>query len=167
MHGLKSNLLRRREGRTRAVFLLPILIIVVFNTINLDHFFFVYFNLAATPRQAAEYSIQGSATTRQHGLPSADVVNELICEDIHDALLSTANTPTLGCTLALRLHSTREGTSGQMPTCSSYSYGSGAFSTQQPDLALPGLVLNRVALHYEMAEGGSNARKQPRKKLIA
>ena len=50
---------------------LPLLLLMAFNAINFGYFFFAAINLAAAPRNAVVYSVQGFATPGQLVLPKA------------------------------------------------------------------------------------------------
>jgi len=147
---MKLNLLCHREGQSliEAALLLPLLITIAFNAINIGYFFYVYLNLATAPRQGAEYSIQGAATTQESKLPSADDVSTLVYEDVTGAIPSSANTPMRVCTLASGLSGSG---ASQVPNCNSYGVGAGTFSVLQADPEAPFLVLNRVDIQYRVA----------------
>ncbi len=50
---------------------LPFLLLIALNAINFAYYFFVAINLAAAPRNAVEYSVQGFATPGQLKIPNA------------------------------------------------------------------------------------------------
>jgi hypothetical protein len=50
---------------------LPFLLLIALNAINFAYYFFVAINLAAAPRNAVEYSVQGFATPSQLSIPTA------------------------------------------------------------------------------------------------
>ncbi len=153
MRSMKSNLLRSTRGQSliETALLLPFLLVLTFNAVNLGYFFYVYLNLTTAPRQGAEYSIQGQSSYLQSTLPSADDVNTLVTNGIGGSLPSASNTPTRVCTLALGLDSNGLGTSSQVPLCNNYGSGTGTFTTLQPDPEAPLLVLNRVDIQYQVA----------------
>lgn len=144
-----TDLIRNRSGQSllETALLLPLLLTIIFNAVNVGYFFFVALNLAAAPRLGAEYSIQGSAGFQQSQLPSAASISSLVYGDIVGAIPATANTPTRVCSLSLGLNPTGKGTSSQIPNCA--SYGSAAsFPAPDPDPEAPYLVLNRVDIQY-------------------
>ena len=49
---------------------LPFLLLIALNAINFAYYFFVAINLAAAPRNAVEYSVQGFATPGQLDIPN-------------------------------------------------------------------------------------------------
>ena len=144
------GLLRKREGQSllEAAFLLPFLLTLTFNAINMGYFFWAYLNMATAPRQGVQYSIQGSSSFLQGELPSADVVKTLVYDDLTGAIPSSANTPQRVCTQANGIDPNGAGTSNQVPLCTQYGSSSGTYSTLQPDPEAPLLVLNRVDIQY-------------------
>ena len=95
MRSVRTNLFHRRSGQSliETALLLPIMLTIVFNAVNIGYFFFVALNLAAAPRQGSEYSIQGTASFQQSQLPSASSVESMVNDDITGAIPSAANTP--------------------------------------------------------------------------
>jgi Flp pilus assembly protein TadG len=136
------------QGLIEASLLLPFLLVIVFNAINIGYFFFVYLNLATAPRQGAQYSILGGATT-VGSLPAVDTVYSLVNEDIGGAISGASNPPTRICTAALGVSTPADNT--QVPLCQSYNSGNIAFSAVQPDPEAPAIVLNRVDIAYTVS----------------
>lgn len=147
---MRTRLLRSRQGQglIETAILLPFLLIITFNAINLGYFFFVYLNLATAPRQGAQYSILGSVTT-VNVLPAADAVHQLLSDDISGAISSASATPARVCSLALGTSSPHDAT--QVPLCQVYNAGSDPFTAVQADPEAPALVLNRVDIAYTVA----------------
>ena len=127
--GTGSDLFCNRSGQSllETALLLPLMLSIVFNAINIGYFFFVALNLAAAPRQGVEYSIQGTASFQQTQLPSASSVSSLVYGDIVGAIPSTANTPTRVCSLSLGLNPVGRGSASQIPSCASYGGGQQVF----------------------------------------
>lgn len=150
MTNLKLGLIRKGEGQSllEAAFLLPFLLTLTFNAINMGYFFWAYLNMATAPRQGVEYSIQGSSSFLQGELPSADVVKTLVYDDLTGAIPSSANTPQRVCTLANGVDPNGAGTSSQIPLCTNYGSSTGTFTDVLPDPEAPNLVLNRVDIQY-------------------
>src|SRR5438046_4005292 len=83
MTSLFTVLLSNRFGRQSAsredsgqslietAFTIPFLLLIALNAINFGYFFFTAINLAAAPRDAVEYSVQGFQTPGQLTLPAA------------------------------------------------------------------------------------------------
>ena len=150
MRSMRVNLLRRREGQSllESALVLPILLVMVFNAINLGYCFFTYLNLATAPRQGAEYSIQGPSTIQGDPFPPASDVWSLVNSGISGAIPTAANTPVRLCIISLGINDTGIGTPNQVPNCGNYGTGTGTFSALQPDPEAPLLVLNRVDIQY-------------------
>ncbi len=160
MRHIKSILMRNRDGQSliETALMLPLLLAIVFNAVNIGYFLFVYLNMATAPRQGAEYSIQGNASYLQlPNLPSDVNVYNLVSGSITGAIASAAGTPIRVCTLYLEVNPTYAGTSNQIPNCNVYPLGSsGNFPTDPyctatpfcPDPEAPNLVLNRVDIQY-------------------
>lgn len=148
----RFNLLHGRSGQSlvETALLLPILLTVVLNAVNMGYFFYVYLNLATASRQGAEYSIQGPVGYQGNPLPGAPSVSSLVYEDIGGAIASAATTPTRVCSLVLGLNSTGIGTATQIPNCASYGTVVGTFTAPDPDPEAPYLVLNRVDIQYRV-----------------
>lgn len=144
---MKLLLHREREGQglIEAALVLPFLLFVALNAINLGYFFFVYLNLATAPRQGAQYSIMGAVTTVNQ-LPGSDAVHQLVNSDISGAISAAASSPTRVCTLALGTSSPHDST--QVPLCQTYNLGNDSFTALQADPEAPALVLNRVDIAY-------------------
>jgi Flp pilus assembly protein TadG len=150
--GWGSCLLHNRSGQSliETALLLPLLLTIVFNAVNIGYFFFVAVNLAAAPRQGAEYSIQGPASHVQSVLAAAPSIGTLVANDFTGAIGSatSTNTSIRVCTAALGL--SNRGTSSQVPNCL-VTYGSGTFpalTAADADPEAPYLVLNRVDIQY-------------------
>ncbi len=147
---LRSALLHDHggDGLLEMALLFPLLLVVVFNAVNIGYFFSVCLNLATAPRQGVAYSIQGTTSALQITVPSADSVSSLVYENLAGAVPSAANAPTRVCTGALGL--TGSGSS-QVPNCVNYGNGVGTFSGLQPAPEAPNFELNRVDIQYTVA----------------
>jgi hypothetical protein len=136
-----------------AALLLPFLIIILFNTINLGYFFFAGLNLTTAPRQGAEYSIQGFASGLQAGAPAASVVQTLVDQGIIGAIPAANGitqyqvcTPTI---LVGGIGVQNQGTTNQIPNCAQYN--SAPSAAPHPDPEAPLLILNRVDIWYQVS----------------
>lgn len=146
--GLQSRLIQDRSGHSllEVALVLPFLIVIAINAVNLGYIFSVYLNLSAAPRRGAQYSTHGTSTALEVAVPSADSVSSLLYDNINTAVPAAANTPTQVCSIAL-------GTSGsgstQVPNCATYNGGGTVtFPSPQPDPEAPYLVLHRVDVQY-------------------
>ena len=148
MRHLRLRGLHHDDGQSliETALLLPLLLTLVFNAVNIGYFFYVVLNLTTAPRQGAEYSIQGPASSLGAVLPSADSVSSLVYGDISGAVSTAANTPVQVCSLSLGLNPSGIGTSTQISNCNQY-HGYAA-TNPHADPEAPYLVLNRVDIQY-------------------
>ncbi len=135
-----------------AALLLPLLLWLAFNAINFGYFFFAAVNIASSPREGVEYSIQGFSTPGQLALPPAGPssspasVSFLTYEDIRGVLPSSANSRVQVCSEVL-------GVSGfgasQTANCAQYGSGTETY-TPASDPEAPLFVLQRVDVVYSI-----------------
>lgn len=148
------------QSLIEASLLLPLLLLLAFNAVNLGYVFYSYLNMATASRQGAEYSIQGLDTIQGGNLPTAAQVDSLVSEDIASAVPSGGNAPVRVCTQSLGLNTSYTG-ANQIPLCSTYAGsagGSGSFPASDPNCtgtpicpdpeAADGLILNRIDVQY-------------------
>jgi Flp pilus assembly protein TadG len=141
----------RGQSMLEAALIIPLLCMVMLNAVNFGYMFYIYLNMAAAPRQGAEYSIQGTHTI-QESVPTSSNVSSLVYASLTD-VPSSSTTPMRVCSVSNGL--TNSGTSSQTPAC--VTYGSSATfptdtncpkSTICPDPESPTFVLNRVDVQY-------------------
>jgi Flp pilus assembly protein TadG len=161
MRSMKWKTIRGSGGQSliEAGLLLPVLLLVTFNAVNLGYVFFSYLNMATASRQGAEYSIQGAQTISESNLPTADSVKSLVSEDITTAVPGGSNAPIRVCTESLGLNTNYTGVN-TVPNCNTYPSGSSFPSTDSnctggpnicPDPeAAYGLILNRIDVSYQV-----------------
>ncbi len=149
---MRSNLLHDRGGQSliETALLLPLLLTITFNAVNLGYYFLVGLNLATAPRQGAQYSVQGPASQVQTVLPSAASIGSLVSSSLTGNIgsASAKNTSIRVCTAALGL--TGVGTASQVPNCVT-TYGSGTFpslTAADADPEAPYMVLNRIDIQF-------------------
>jgi len=144
---LESALRRDRTGQSliEAALILPLLIMLAFNAINVGYFFCVCLNLTTASRMGVGYSASGTSSVLQAAVPSASTVSSLVYENLTGTLPSAVHTPIRVCTLALGL--TGSGSS-QIPNCASYGAHPGTFASLQPDPEAPYLLLHSVDVEY-------------------
>lgn len=134
-----------------AALLMPLLLTLIFNAVNIAYFSYALLNLANAASQGSEYSIQGqSGNIGLARLPSAADVSGLMVDGFKGAVSSASNSNTgiRICTAAIGL--TGSGTSSQIPRCA-VTYGSGSFpalGASDADPEAPGFVLNRIDMQY-------------------
>jgi Flp pilus assembly protein TadG len=163
------NNLRSRSGQSlvETALMLPMLLTLVFNAMNFGYFFLISVNLAAAPRTATEYSVQGPDTPIAQafapagpvsGTGSAISVSFLLFEDMRGAMSAdTTNSSVQVCTQANGV--TNGGTSTATATCTTYGASIPAgfsFPTPNSDPELQGgptsavaFILNRVDVFYK------------------
>src|SRR5579864_7632590 len=148
MRSMNSAVFRGREGQSllEAALFLPVLLLLTFNAVNMGYVFFAYLNMATASRQGAEYSIQGVQTVPTNNLPGPDQVKSLVLDGLSTSIPGGSTAPLRLCTAGGGNGVQNPGTINQVPVCT--SYGSGTFTTIQPDPEAPTLVLNRVDVQY-------------------
>ena len=132
---------------------LPFLIVILFNTVNLGYFLFAALNLTTAPRQGAEYSIQGHVSLLQDILPNAGLVQTLVDQGITGAIpAATGIAQYQVCTPSIIVDGSglqNEGTADQIPNC--LQYNSSPSPAPDPDPEAPLLILNRVDTWYQVS----------------
>src|SRR5689334_20106191 len=70
---MKVSRLGKNRGQAllETALMLPLLVLLVLNVVNLGYFFLVVINLTGTSRTSTLYSIEGSATPAQSPLPAS------------------------------------------------------------------------------------------------
>jgi hypothetical protein len=150
---IMSTELRRDSGQSllETALLMPLLLTLIFNAVNIAYFSYALLNLANAASQGSEYSIQGqSGNIGLPRLPSAANVSGLMVDGFKGAVASAsiANTAVRVCSAAIGLSGA--GTSAQIPRCAT-TYGSGSFpglGATDADPEAPGFVLNRIDMQY-------------------
>ncbi|MHB1022690.1 MAG: TadE/TadG family type IV pilus assembly protein [Acidobacteriaceae bacterium] len=140
--------------------LTPFLLLIAFNAINYGYYFFVAINLAAAPRQAVEYAVQGGATPAQISLPSGGPASNLLSvsalayADISNSLPSFGTASVQVCSKTVGTLN-NPGTTTQSAKCcvttsssSSCATGTGTFPPAASDPESPYFVLQRVDIKY-------------------
>jgi Flp pilus assembly protein TadG len=157
----------RRNSRGQAlletVLMMPLLIGIVFNALNLGYFLFVIVNLTGATRNAAEYSILGPNSGGGTGYPAAcsscagatsgtDVAS-LLYNDLTGAVGNATSASVTVCSPSLGTTAGGGGgaayancvTCTSSTSCGSASSGGSSSSDEDPEA---GFVLNRVQVKY-------------------
>src|SRR5258708_7647422 len=71
--------------------MLPILLAIAFNAINLGYFWFVGLTLAAAPRVGVEYVSQGGVALTTSSIPSTTAVQTLVFDNLINAFGATSS----------------------------------------------------------------------------
>ena len=139
------------QSLVETALLMPLLLTLVFNVVNIAYFSYALLNLSNAASQGSQYSIQGpSSNIGPARLPSGASVGGLMVDGFKGAVssASTANTAVRVCSAALGLAGA--GTTSQVPLCA-VTYGSGSFpalGVSDADPEAPSLVLNRIDMQY-------------------
>jgi len=183
MTSLFTVLLSNRFGRQSAsredsgqslietAFTIPFLLLIALNAINFGYFFFTAINLAAAPRDAVEYSVQGFQTPGQLTLPAAgpacssdptrSSVSTLTYDDVTGVLSNSSGStacPNIAlvrvCTSSGTLGVSFPGTTSQATNCRQDGVapsGAPALGTTAPaDPEAPNFLLNQVDIIYQV-----------------
>lgn len=148
----------------------PFLLLIALNAINFAYYFFVAINLAAAPRNAVEYSVQGFATPSQPtSLPSPGpacktsttrgnggdlTVSTLAYYDVIAVLPNTGSGNPCPNIAAVQVCSSinginNKGTATATTVCTAYgASASPAFASPASDPESPNFVLDRVDIQY-------------------
>lgn len=138
----------------------PFLLLIALNAINFGYYFFVAVNIAAAPRHAVEYAVQGPATPYGGSLPSpgpasaATSVSALAYADIQNSLPAYTSATVQVCSKTVGALN-NAGLSTQTTKCcattnssSVCTTGGGSFPAPSADPESPAFVLQRVDIKY-------------------
>jgi Flp pilus assembly protein TadG len=153
------------QSLVETALMMPLVLMLTLNAVNFGYFFFVAVNLAASPRSAALYSIQGPSSPTSTALPPAPSGNDtqtsastntlsvayLLYQDMIGAVASPQTSASANiCTAALGQNPKTN--KWQCVTCSSYSGNCsapfdspGGVNYTDPE---PLFVMNRIDLNY-------------------
>jgi Flp pilus assembly protein TadG len=156
------------QSLVETALMMPLILMLTLNAVNFGYFFFVTVNLAASPRSAALYSIQGSSSPTSSALPPAPSstdkqtsastntlsVAHLLYQDMIGALASPQTKASAQiCTAALGQNPKTN--KWQCVTCSTYSGNCSApfDSPGGTDYTDPeaSFVMNRIDVHYQFS----------------
>lgn len=172
----RTKLRKNNSGQSlvETAIAMPLLLCIVLNAINFAYFFLMAVNLASSPRTAAMYSAQGSATPAATVIPNAGPSGSTTCgtgtssqlyvcflanEDMRGALNSPTTKASIQvCSSAIGV--TSPGTKTQTTQCSNFGASlPGGFSwpspASDPELnagkTATAFLLNRVDIYYKFA----------------
>jgi len=137
---------RRRRGEggqslVETAILLPLVLTVAFNAINIGYFWFLILQMTAVPRHAVEYASQGGAALTTTSAPGAAAISDFAYEN----LLHTINGTTSNA--AVQVCSVSQGTTSNVANCTAYG-PSATFPAMTTDPEAPLFVKNRVHVVY-------------------
>jgi Flp pilus assembly protein TadG len=152
----------RGQALLETALMIPLMLLVVLNALNLGYFFFVTVNLTAATRTGAEYSMLGPGAPGTTNYPPANTgsmpVTALIYQDLTGAVWNAGNATIQVCSPSVIVSGA--GPSGtpvrancvictSSATCSSATGTTGASATFVPDTdPEAAFVLNRVDVQY-------------------
>jgi hypothetical protein len=162
----KSTRNSRGQSLVETVLMLPLLLLIVCNVVNLGYFFLVIVNLTGASRTATMYSTQGSATPAASPLPPSGgaspttnlvSVTYLAFQDMTGALWNPTSASVQVCS-PININGSNSGVNGtganQKANCETCTSASGctAAGTGSPapfaDPEAPSFVLNQVDITY-------------------
>jgi hypothetical protein len=156
----------RGQSLVETVLMLPLLLLVVCNVVNLGYFFLVIVNLTGAARTATMYSVEGSATPAASQLPSSGggspttsllSVTYLAFQDMTGALWNPTGATVQVCS-PININASSSGVNGtganQKANCETCTSGSGCSTagigspSPSADPEAPTFVLNQVDITY-------------------
>jgi|SRR6266496_870380 len=162
-----SPRMKRSSGQSlvETAIILPLLIVLVLNVVNLAYFFLVAVNLMGASRSAVLYSIEGSYTPYASTQPASggncttfpNTVTCLVFQDLTGALWNPTGATVRVCSNS-NLDTTGSGTTGTgasqvslCQTCTSSSCSSAAPGSPSPaaDPEAPYFAANQVTIFYQ------------------
>ncbi len=157
----------RGQSLVETVLMLPLLVLLVLNVVNLGYFFLVIVNLTGTARSSTLYSIEGSYTpyaTQEPGsggstpTTTPGTVAYTAYQDMTGAVGNPTGASVQVCTQVNINSGTGSGVngtgSGQIANCETCTSsgcgaaGAGTLSTPSADPEAPSFVLNQVDIQY-------------------
>jgi Flp pilus assembly protein TadG len=160
----------RGQSLVETALMLPILLLVVLNVVNLAYFFLVAVNLTGAARSGTLYSIEGSYTPYASSQPpsgssncttSPNTVACLVFQDLAGAVWNPTNTNnSVRLCSNSNLNVSGQGTNGtgstqvsNCQTCTSTGCGSVVVGSPAPpaDPEAPNFVANQVTITYQFS----------------
>src|SRR6266568_798941 len=164
----KSRQSSRGQSLVETALMLPLLLLLVCNVVNLGYFFLVIVNLTGASRTSALYSIEGSYPpyARQEApsgtasgtiLTTPGTVAYTVYQDLNGAVWNPTGSTVQVCTqvninsgTASGVNGTGSGQLANCETCTSSGCGAAGGGTPAPsaDPEAPSFVLNQVDINY-------------------
>lgn len=130
----------RGQSLVETTLMIPLLLLLILNAVNVGYFFLVTLNLTSAARNGIESAIEGSSTPANSSLPTADKVSSLISADMGSLKSGT---------LQVRICSPNLGSSSASPPTSKCQT-SGPTPDPDPEWnTYPGFALSRVDVSYK------------------
>lgn len=155
----------RGQSLVETALMLPLLIMIVLNVVNLGYFFLVAINLTGSARTATIYSIEGSSTPAASQLPGSGgaspttsllSVTYLAFQDMTGALWNPTGASVQVCS-PININGSNSGVNGtgnaqkaNCETCTSSGCSTAGTGSPAPsaDPEAPTFVLNQVRISY-------------------
>src|SRR6266851_6311657 len=167
----KSGRSSRGQSLVETALMLPLLLLLVCNVVNLGYFFLVIVNLTGASRSSALYSIEGSytpyaqqeapsGTTSSSILTTPGTVAYTVYQDLNGAVWNPTGATVRVCTqvninsaTGLGVNGTGSGQVANCETCTSSGCGAAGIGSPAPsaDPEAPSFVLNQVDITYNFS----------------
>jgi len=124
--------------------LIPVLLSLAFNGVNLGYCWFMVLTMAAVPRQGVQYASQGGPALATISAPSTTAVSNLVYENLTGAISATSSNA------QVRVCSSSKGvdSSTGVAQCDSFGPSLLSFSGPDADPEQPVFVLQRVDVAF-------------------
>lgn len=140
----------RGQSLVETALMIPLLLLLILNAVNVGYFFLVTLNLTSATRTGIEYAIEGSSAPSNASLPTVTGSSATTVSSLISAELGSFNAGTLQVRIcSLNLGSTTA--SPPISNCQTTANG-GSFPSPDPDpewSTSPGFALNRVDVSYK------------------
>ncbi len=156
----KRSLARHSRGQSlvETALMIPLLLLLILNAVNVGYFFLVTLNLTSAARNGIEYAIQGSSTPSNGSLPlatgtTASTVSYLIYQEMTGALNAPTGVQVQVCSLNLGSSGSASSATSNCQTCtnsgcSGATVGAGSPVPNSDPESANGFALNRVDVTY-------------------
>jgi hypothetical protein len=167
MNVFRQNSKRASRGQSllETALMMPLMLLIVVNAVNLGYFFFVALNLTSATRTAAEFSMvgPGSPGTTSYAPACSSCsgigpnVATLLYDDLTGAVANAVSASITVCSPSV-IGSNGTGSTGgyancvtctNSTTCGTATNGSATTSHLDPENATYGFMLNRVQVDYQ------------------
>jgi hypothetical protein len=157
----KRSLARDSRGQSlvETALMIPLLLLLILNAVNVGYFFLVTLNLTSAARNGIEYAIQGSSTPTNRSLPSAitsdsTAVTYLIYQEMTGALHAPGGVQVQVCSVNLGSTGSGSNATSNCQTCTKSgctggTTGSGSPVPDSDPESASGFALNRVDVTYK------------------
>ena len=145
---LKEEKAKNDSGQSliETAIMLPVLICIACNAMNIAYFWFVALTLTSAPRIGAEYASQGGQAEQYTSAPTNSSISDLVYENLlHTLNGSTSNVSVRVCAVGSGIDTTTT----TIPKCNSYGpTPASAFPTNTADPESSKFYCDRVDVAY-------------------